>query len=83
MTRVRRASLIRFGDNVRQVRTERGLSQDELAVRSGSHRNYVGGIERGERNPTFLKVLALAEALEVDVGRLFRGTSGPGKGRRR
>lgn len=40
----------RFGRLIRQWRTEQGVSQDELAERLGLHRNYIGDIERGERN---------------------------------
>ncbi len=53
-----------LGRAVRSVRLERGYSQEELAARSGLHRNYIGGIERGERNPTLMSLLAVAQALE-------------------
>jgi transcriptional regulator with XRE-family HTH domain len=65
------SSLHLFGESVRQLREERGWSQEELADRCHLHRTYVGGIERGERNVSLLNVLKLASALEVSPARLF------------
>lgn len=60
-----------FGQRVRLVRLERGYSQEQLAERSGLHRNYVGGVERGERNVALVNIYRLAHALDVDVTQLF------------
>lgn len=49
--------------NVRRVRVELAMSQDELAERAGLHRTYVGGIERGERNISLASLEKLAAAL--------------------
>ena len=54
-----------FGKRVRQQRIERGLSQERLAELSNLHRNYIGGIERGERNVGLLNVVELAHTLRV------------------
>ena len=60
-----------LGRAVRHFRSERGFSQEELAARSGLHRNYVGGIERGERNPSLASLLRLAGALEVRLSEII------------
>ena len=54
-----------FGRRVRELRTERGFSQERLAELSNLHRNYIGGIERGERNVGLINIVELAHALRV------------------
>ncbi len=60
-----------FGDRVRELRQEAGLSQEELAHKAGIHRTYLGGIERGERNPSLKNIAAITEALGISLSRLF------------
>jgi len=60
-----------FGEKVRQLRQARGLSQEELAFKAGVHRTYLGGIERGERNPSLKNIAAIAKALDVSLRDLF------------
>ena len=60
-----------FGKAIRALREERGYSQEELAERAGLHRNYVGGVERGERNVALENIVKLAVALSVRTRDLF------------
>lgn len=63
--------LKRFGDCVRTTRLAASLTQEELAHRSGLDRSYIGGVERGERNPSLLAVGRIAEGLGVCLTTLF------------
>lgn len=60
-----------LGQQIRRLREERKLSQEEFAGLADIDRAYYGGIERGERNVAALNLLKIAEALGVEVGKLF------------
>ncbi len=62
---------VRFGRKLRAVRTEKGISQEELAQRSGLHRTYVSSVERGERNISLINIAKLANALGVRPSELM------------
>lgn len=68
-----------FGGNVKKFREALGVTQEDVSEASGLDRSYVGGVERGERNPTLTAILRLASALRVAPGRLFEGFSSPGE----
>lgn len=63
--------IIRFGKNVRALRDEADLSQEELAFRAGMKRTYLSDLERGTRNPTVRALGRLADALGVPPARLL------------
>lgn len=69
--------LIGLGGAIRRLRTERRISQEELSLRTGVHRNYIGGIERAERSPTIVTVAKLADALDVATWELLRSAEEP------
>lgn len=54
-----------FGERLRMLRKERGLSQESLALESQLARSYVGGIERGQRNLALTNICVLAETLGI------------------
>jgi len=64
-----------FGKHVRKLRLDRGLSQEKLAELADLHRNYVGGVERGERNIAIINIVALAHGLRVKPAKLLETLS--------
>ena len=62
--------MIAFGKRVREVRRNKGISQEKLAELAGIDRSYMGNIERGEKNITLKKVYEICEALGVDINDL-------------
>lgn len=62
----------RFGERLRQLRKERGLSQEELALRSELDRSYVGGVERGDRNVSLINIHRIAQALGIEPSELLK-----------
>lgn len=63
--------LKQFGERVRELRLRRGLTQEDLAFKSGLHRTYIGMIERAEKNVTILNLQKLANALDVSLPTLL------------
>ena len=64
-------ALKRVGARIRELRLQRGVSQEALADLAGVGRSYMSGIERGVRNCSTLHLLRLAKTLGVRVGELF------------
>jgi transcriptional regulator with XRE-family HTH domain len=64
-------NLILLGRQIRNIRIDQGYSQKHFAEKIKIDRNYIGGIERGERNITILSLIKIAKALKIEVGELF------------
>lgn len=60
-----------FGTNVRRVRRKRGLTQEKLAFEAEIDLTYMGGIERGTKNPSLLVMARIADALSVPLAKLL------------
>lgn len=63
----------KFGKRLRQLRQERGLTQEKLGDKCGLDMTYIGRIERGEQNSSLLVVGMLAKGLSVSPEELFKG----------
>jgi transcriptional regulator with XRE-family HTH domain len=61
----------RFGTRVRQLRGDRGWSQEQFADLCGLHRTYIGSIERGEQNISLVNIEKVAATLGVSLAELF------------
>ena len=66
-----------FGRAIRELREERGISQEAFALKCGIDRSHYGGIERGERNPSLGTVFKIADALGHTCKRRARPIPGP------
>lgn len=62
----------RIGERIRRIRKEMNLSQEQLAERSGLHTNYVGQVERGEKNLTLETLEKVVGGLHISLEELFR-----------
>lgn len=65
------------GRNIRRIRVDQKISQERLAFDSGVDRSYLGGIERGEENPTVDVLDRIAEILAVELQELFEASDNP------
>ena len=63
--------LVKFGSKVRQLRNEKGWSQEELSFKSGFHRTYIGMIERAERNISLKNIARIAKTFDLEIKDLF------------
>lgn len=75
-----RELLMKFGESLRSLREESGLSQEKLAFNCGLDRTYVGSVERGERNISLLNISKLADAFNLSLSSFFeKSTNEPSK----
>lgn len=59
-----------LGNAIRQLRTEAGLSQEQLAERVATDLTQIGGLERGTRNPSYTTLVRVASALKLRAGEI-------------
>jgi transcriptional regulator with XRE-family HTH domain len=59
-----------FGQVLQELRAERGLTQEALALDAGTERSHISALERAEKGPTLATILSLAQALGVSAGEL-------------
>lgn len=60
-----------FGDSLRELRAERGLSQETVALEAGLNRGYYSGVERGVRNISLANIVKIADALDVPASKVL------------
>lgn len=65
--------LVCFGKKVRELRKQRGLSQEALALLCDLDRSYIGGVERGERNISLINIYKILNALDISINEFFQG----------
>lgn len=68
---MKRDILKEFGKHLREIRLKQNLSQVDLAFKGNFDRNYIGMLERGERNPSLKNLERLAETLEITLPQLL------------
>ncbi len=73
---LKRDVLIKFGEKVRDIRKEKGLSQEQLSFKAELHRTYIGMIERAEKNITLVNIEKIANALEISINDLMNFKNG-------
>lgn len=66
-----RDELIKLGKLIRSKREMKGLTQVELAEKANVDRNYIGMLERGERNPSYLSLQKIAFGLGISINQLI------------
>lgn len=71
----------KFGLRLREVRKQKGFSQEKLALACGLDRTYIGGVERGERNISLLNIHRIAAALKIAPSELLLANESRGDGR--
>ena len=61
-----------FGKRVKELRINLKLTQDQFAQKTGLHKNYIGMVERGERNPSLINIKIMADGLEITISELMK-----------
>ena len=61
----------KVGQRIKQIRNEKGLSQEKLALKAEIDRTYLAGVEQGKRNPSLKSLEKIVDALEISFFELF------------
>lgn len=64
--------LEKFGQQLKKLRVEKNLTQEQFAKKCGLHKNYIGMVERGERNPSLINIEVIAKGLEISISDLMK-----------
>ncbi|MEI6728330.1 MAG: helix-turn-helix transcriptional regulator [bacterium] len=68
---IKNPALVELGQKIREYRQKKGISQEKLALLAGLHRNYIGALERGEKNVSYTTILKILEVLEISFAELL------------
>jgi transcriptional regulator with XRE-family HTH domain len=66
-----RKYLIKLGMKIKSVRESMNLTQEQFAQKCGMSKNYIGMLERGERNPSYLTLVQIASKIEINLQKLI------------
>lgn len=72
MKRIDSDILTQFAENLKVIRKNRNLSQEDLADLAGVHRTYIGMIERREKNITLISLEKISKALQINIEDLIK-----------
>lgn len=64
--------LVLFGKRLKSLRIEKKITQEQFAELSGLHKNYIGMVERGERNPSLINIEILAKGFDISISDLMK-----------
>ncbi len=70
---------VAFGDAIRAIRNEQGISQEAFALKCGLDRSYYGAVERGERNVSLTNIVRIADALQTRAASIFARAEDDGR----
>ena len=62
----------KLGENIKRIRTEKGMSQGDICRATGADRAYISNIESGNKNPTLETLAKIADALDVKIDELLK-----------
>ena len=64
---------VRFGDRLKELRAQKGISQEKFALQIGMNRTYYASVEAGRRNVSLRNILKIAEGLDITLSEFFNG----------